>query len=58
MWHLDEELGEHFEWVREQQSSGTDDDDDDDDDGRPAAHQTHRSRLEQNEYASGRGRDS
>jgi hypothetical protein len=47
MWHLDEELEEHFEKVVEKRKSGRDDDDDDHDAGP----------MIRNEYARGRGRE-
>lgn len=47
MWHLDEELEEHFEKVAERRKSGKDRDDDDHDGPM----------MVRNEYARGRGRE-
>lgn len=52
MWHLDEELIEHFDWVEEQRHQGPNDEDDDEEDESPSSSRRRMSTLEENEYAS------
>lgn len=57
MWHLDEELAEHFEWVKEQRRKDAptdDDDDDDDEDAAPSKRRQHMSTMLENDFANGR----